>query len=114
MLSEQQIKHALRASRVMPMVVPNPHGPFGWEQLARTIARHLNSDSDEKKVVQVLELSAATWEKLQKLADEATRNTAHPVSASNLAAAILQEYVRGTHRHRRGPILRHHRNTNPR
>ncbi len=84
MLSEQEIKRALRASRVAPMAVPNPHGPLGWQHLAQTIACHLNRESGERTVVQSLEIPAETWEKLQKLADEATRSTAHPVGVSEL------------------------------
>ena len=56
MLSEQEIKQALRASRVIPVSVGNPHGPFGWEQLAHTVARFL--ESEERKVVQSLEIPA--------------------------------------------------------
>ena len=45
MLSEQEIKQALRASRVVPMPVRNPHGPFGWEVLAHSVARFLSSSN---------------------------------------------------------------------
>lgn len=37
MLSEQEIKQALRASHVTPVAVPAPHGPFGWEHLAQAL-----------------------------------------------------------------------------
>ena len=96
MLSEQEIKQALRASHVAPLAVAAPHGPFGWEHLAQTIARHLSSSAGGKTVVQSLEIPAETWEKLEQLADEAARSTARPVSASEVAAAILQQYVGGT------------------
>jgi hypothetical protein len=78
MLSEQEIKQALRANRVMPM--PNLHGPFGWEHLAQTLARVLDrNDTRTKKVVRSLEISAETWQKLEQFADEAARSTARPV-----------------------------------
>ena len=93
MLSEQEIKQALRASRVAPMSVPNPHGPLGWEHLARELARFLEGNGSGAKVVKSLEMPAETWLKLQQLADEAARNEARPVSVSELAAAILQHYV---------------------
>jgi hypothetical protein len=93
MLSEQEIKQALRASRMAPMAVPNPHGPFGWEHLARTVARFLDGNDTSKKIVQSLEIPADTWQKLEQLADEATRTEARPISVSELAAAILQHYL---------------------
>ena len=34
MLSEEQIRQALHASRVVPLAVARPHGPLGLEQLA--------------------------------------------------------------------------------
>ena len=91
MLSEQEIKQAMRASRVVPISVGNPHGPFGWEQLAPMVTRFL--ESEEKKVVQSLEIPADTWHKLERLADEAARSAARTVSASEVASAILQHYV---------------------
>jgi hypothetical protein len=45
MLDEKEIQRALRASRVVPLSVPNPHGPLGLEQLARVVARIATSPS---------------------------------------------------------------------
>ena len=39
MPSEEEIRKALRAGRVVPMAVANPHGPLGLEQLAGAVAR---------------------------------------------------------------------------
>ena len=39
MLSEEEIRQALHASRVVPLAVPKPHGPLGLEQLAAAVAR---------------------------------------------------------------------------
>jgi hypothetical protein len=77
------------------MAVTNPHGPFGWEHLAETVARFLGEDRGATKVVQSLEMPVDTWQTLEQLADEATRSTARPVSVSEVAAAILQHYVAG-------------------
>ena len=38
MLTEKEIQQALPASRVVPLSVPNPHGPLGLEQLTAAIA----------------------------------------------------------------------------
>lgn len=94
MLTEQEIKHALHASRVAPMPVANPHGPIGWEQVAQTLKRILtDNESGTQKVVRSLEIPTDTWQKLEKLADQATRNAARPVTVSEIASAILQHYV---------------------
>src|SRR5438105_14451698 len=93
MLSEQEIKKALRADRVLPISVPNLHGPLGWAHLARELARFLGGNGSGAKLVKPLEMPAETWQKLQKLADEATRAEARPVTATEVAAAILQHYV---------------------
>jgi hypothetical protein len=39
MLGEEEIRKALRAGRVVPLAVPNPHGPLRLEQLADGVAR---------------------------------------------------------------------------
>ncbi|MBI1833053.1 MAG: hypothetical protein HYR84_16555 [Planctomycetes bacterium] len=93
MLSEQEVKQALHANRVIPIDVPNPHGPLGWQHLGHTLARFLTPNDSGTKVVKSLEIPAETWNKLEQLAAEAARSEARPVSASDLAAAILQHYV---------------------
>jgi hypothetical protein len=48
MLSEEEIRQAVHASRVVPLAVAKPHGPLGLEQLAAAVARvnpALGSDS---------------------------------------------------------------------
>src|SRR4051812_9198079 len=37
-LTEEQIRDVLHASCVIPVGVPNPHGPLGLEQLADAVA----------------------------------------------------------------------------
>jgi hypothetical protein len=39
MLSEEQIRQALHANRVVPLAVAKPHGPLGLEQLAAAVSR---------------------------------------------------------------------------
>jgi hypothetical protein len=39
MLSEEQIRQALHASRVVPLAVIKPHGPLSLEQLAAAVYR---------------------------------------------------------------------------
>ncbi len=74
MLTEQEIGDALHASRVVPIAVPNPHGPFGLEQLAEAIARVTAARPESVHNVQrTLTLPLATWEKLDDLARTATR-----------------------------------------
>lgn len=91
MLSEQEIKQALRASRVAPISVSNPHGPFGLEQLACAVG-DLRKTAVESKVIHS-DIPVDTWNKLAELANAASKNSARPVSVSEVAAAILQHYV---------------------
>ena len=64
--------------------------------LAQTLARVLSNPTVDRKVVQSLEVPVDTWEKLEQLAVEAARSAARPVSASEVAAAILQQFVNGS------------------
>lgn len=94
MLTEEEIKHALHASRVGPMTIAVPHGPFGWEHMAQNVARFLvNNEGQEKKTMPALEVPIDTWKRLEHLANEATRSGARPISVSDVAVAILQQYV---------------------
>jgi hypothetical protein len=63
MLTEQEIQQALGASYVVPLDVPNPHGPFGWEHVTQAVADVLASRRKGSMIVQPLELSRATWGK---------------------------------------------------
>jgi hypothetical protein len=45
MVGEEDIKQALNAHCVRPLAIPNPHGPFGLEELAEAVAR-LNEPSE--------------------------------------------------------------------
>lgn len=96
MLTEEEIRQALHADRVVALPGINPHGPLGLEHLAEMVAQLPNSPLSSQagnRVRRPLELSLATWEKLGRLADQAGQATAHRFTASDLAAAILEQYV---------------------
>jgi hypothetical protein len=96
MLSEEAIRRALHASRVVPLAVANPHGPLGLEQLAAVVAtvrESAQSHPQPERVRRPIELPVQTWEKLHALAEATSRSGTQPVSASELAAAIIEQYV---------------------
>ena len=100
MLSEEQIRQALHARRVVPLAVARPHTPLGLEQLAAAVSRvnpALGSGSP-RGCRQIL-LGYETWEKLEQLAATTAQTTSQPVTASQVAAAIIAQYV-GTLPHR--------------
>jgi hypothetical protein len=96
MLTEEAIRQALHASRVVPLVVANPHGPLGLEQLAAAIAAHREATEahlPSDRVRRPIELPVQTWEKLHALAAATSRTGTPPISAGELAAAIIEQYV---------------------
>ena len=44
MLTETDIQQALHARRVVPLAVPNPHGPLGLEQVAAASAEYVRRE----------------------------------------------------------------------
>src|SRR5215470_11829352 len=96
MLTEEDIRQALHASRVVPLAVANPHGPLGLEQLAAAVATHREAappHPPSDRVRRPIELPVQTWEKLAALAAATSRAGTTPVSAGELAAAIIERYV---------------------
>jgi hypothetical protein len=94
MLSEEQIRQTLHASRVVPLAVAKPHGPLGLEQLAAAVSRvNPTLGTDGLRVRRPIALDHETWEKLDQLAETTTQTTAHHVTASQLAAAIIEQFV---------------------
>ncbi len=94
MLSEEQIRGALKASRVVTLEGVNPHGPFGLERLAEVVARlgtTAQAEASRERIVRPLALPVETWEKLDQLAQKAASNGARQVSASAVAAALLEQ-----------------------
>lgn len=91
MLSEQEIKALLHAGRVLPVGVPNPHGPLGLEHLAAAVAQQVAAapaGPGEPAVTRPVALPAPVWEKLERLARAATPQ---PLTATEMAAAILEK-----------------------
>lgn len=96
MLTEDAIRRALHASRVIPLAVTNPHGPLGLEQLAAAVAAHregAGAHPQPDRVRRPIELPVQTWEKLRALAAATSRAGMPPVSTGELAAAIIEQYV---------------------
>jgi hypothetical protein len=96
MLTEQEIQQALHAHRVVPLSVANPHGPIGLEQVAAAVSRLTDAPISEPGVARIrrpIALSVQAWEKLEQLAQTAARTSPHPLSASEVATAIIEQYV---------------------
>jgi hypothetical protein len=101
MLSEEEIRQALHASRVLPIEVANPHGPLGLEALAAAVARRTTAAQAhpaEARVRRDIDLPVETWERLDRLAAETSQATSSHVRPSELAAAIIEEYLSSTRR----------------
>jgi hypothetical protein len=94
MLSEEQIRQALHASRIVPLAVPKPHGPLGLEHLAAAVSRiNPAPGSDDPCVRRPVALHYATWEKLEQLAETTAQTTSQHITASQVAAAIIEQFV---------------------
>lgn len=94
MLDEAEIAKTLHASRVVPLNVPNPHGPLGLEQLAHAVA-HLRGQGEPHRVERPISLSVEAWSKLNDLAHAQALRADRPTSASEVAAALLEQLVAG-------------------
>src|SRR5262245_56808751 len=96
MLSETDIQKALHANRVVPVSVPNPHGPLGLEQLAAAVAQIPDSPieiSGAGRIRRPISFTVQTWEKLEELAQTSGEKNARPVTASEVASAIIEQFV---------------------
>lgn len=94
MITEDQIAQALRASRIVTLPAINPHGPLGLEQLAEIAAQLTNvAAAPRERVRRPIALSLETWEKLDALARAATPTNAPPLTASTIAAVLLEQAV---------------------
>ena len=99
MLTEKEIQQALRAGRVVPLAVTNPHGPLGLEQLAAAVARIADSPvslPEDGRICRPIALSVQTWNKLDQLAQTTAQTSARPVTASEVATAIIEQFVATT------------------
>jgi hypothetical protein len=95
-LTEEEIRHALHADRVVPLAVANPHGPLGLEQLAAAVAALRDagqSTPHQDRMRRPIELPLQTWEKLHTLAAAASKAGNEPISTGELAAAIIERFV---------------------
>jgi hypothetical protein len=88
MLTEKEIQKALHANRVVTLPTTNPHGPLGLEHLA-----HIVTQIQASSTMRPVEVPLETWLKLEHLAEVAAKTAARPVSVSELATAILQNFV---------------------
>jgi hypothetical protein len=93
MLTDEQIQSALRASRIVPLMVANPHGPFGLEQLAEAVDKIRARDED--LLARSISLRTATWQRLDEVAKKAATSSNRQLSASDIAAALLEQAVAG-------------------
>jgi hypothetical protein len=94
MLSEEQIRQALHAGRVVPLAVATPHGPLGLEQLAAAVFRvNPALGSGDSRVRRPIALDQATWEKLEQLAENTAQTTSQHITASQVAATIIEQFV---------------------
>ena len=94
MLPEDQIAQASHANRIVALPDLNPHGPLGLEHLAETVSHLLRREADGKqRVARPIALPVETWETLDRLARAASRLNAPPMTASALAAALLEQAV---------------------
>jgi hypothetical protein len=99
MLNETEIQRALHASRVVPLAVTNPHGPLGLEHLAAAVSQIAgppHAVTHLGRVRRFIELNAETWEKLDHLADTTAKTLSRPVTASEVAAGIIEQFVATT------------------
>jgi hypothetical protein len=99
MLTEKDIQQALHARRVVPLSVTRPHGPLGLEQLAAAVARIPDSPvplPEDARIRRPISLSVQTWEKLEQLAQTTVPASSHPMTASEIAAAIIEQFVATT------------------
>lgn len=94
MLNEEQIAKALRATRVVKLPIENPHGPLGLEQVAEAVTQ-LNNIGPVRgeRIQRPITLPVETWAKLDQLARAATPTNAPPLSASTVAAALIEQAV---------------------
>jgi hypothetical protein len=99
MLTDEQIQQALHARRVVPLSVPNPHGPLGLEQVAAAVAAIAHAPfprPENARIRRPISLSVQTWETLERLAQTTAQTSARPVTASDVATAILEQFVAST------------------
>jgi hypothetical protein len=99
MLTIEEIQQALHAHCAVPLPPGNYHGPLGLERLAAVVAQldgGGGSPASADRVRRAIELDVRTWEKLDRLAHSTGQTAARPVSASQVAAAIIEQFMAAT------------------
>jgi hypothetical protein len=95
-LDSHEIARALNASRVVDLYVASAHGPLGLEHLARVIedlqAQPTSSASNGPDVL-TIQIKTETRKKLEQLATAQLGKKQGPVSAADIAAAIVEHFV---------------------
>jgi hypothetical protein len=91
-LTEEEIRRTLHADSPIPLGVANPHGPLGLEQLAAAVAAHRRA-APPGRVRRPIELPVQTWERLHELAAATSKAGTSPITAGELAATIIEQYV---------------------
>jgi hypothetical protein len=89
MPSPEEIRAALRARRVVPLGVAKPDGPLGLEHLAAAVARVVREGGETLAIT----LRPETRTKLELLARAEGEASARPVTAEEVAAAIVEQFV---------------------
>ncbi|MGI0014175.1 MAG: hypothetical protein ACREBU_12150 [Nitrososphaera sp.] len=75
-------------------MVAKPHGPLGLEQLAAAVSGvNPALGSGASRARRPIALDHATWEKLEELAKSAAHTTSQHVTAAQVAAAIIQQFL---------------------
>ncbi|MFL5342862.1 MAG: hypothetical protein ACJ8F7_22235 [Gemmataceae bacterium] len=92
MPTDEEIRKALHASRVVSLNLANPHGPLGLDQLA-AVGAQVRGEDRSQRVQRPIALRAETWEKLDHLAQTASRAGSKPSSAGEIASALLEQLV---------------------
>jgi hypothetical protein len=96
MLTETDIQKALHAQRVVALSVPNPHGPLGLEQLAAAVGQIPDSPVEHSGAGRIrcpISLTVQAWEKLEELARTTGQKRARSLTAAEVAAAIIEQFV---------------------
>jgi hypothetical protein len=91
-LTPEEIRQALHAARVVPVAIANPHGPLGLEQLA-AVVEQIREEGRQARVERPISVSLETWEKPRRLAQAAAPGDRRQLTASEVAAALLERAV---------------------
>ena len=94
MLTREEIKEILHASRVIRVNTADVHGPLGLEHLAREVSQIMcTAASGNATEARQIQLAKTTWEKLAVLAEKSGQGESQHVTAETLAAAIIEQAI---------------------